>query len=92
MGLENSCTADKDLLYILFPDEMGWKVRAVSAAPNSFTSRKALPSDWRAKDNKTLVELTGVKDAVFCHGTGFIAGAMSLEGAMEMARQAVAHA
>jgi uncharacterized UPF0160 family protein len=89
MCLENSCTADKDLLYILFPDEMGWKVRAVSAAPNSFTSRKALPAAWRAKDGSSLVEVSGVKDAVFCHGTGFIAGASSLEGAMEMARKAL---
>jgi uncharacterized UPF0160 family protein len=89
MGLENSCCADKDLTYIIFPDELGWKVRAVASLPGSFTSRKALPASWRAKNNAELVAITGVQDAVFCHGTGFIAGATTLVGAFALAQKAI---
>jgi uncharacterized UPF0160 family protein len=37
-----------------------------------------------------LAAVTGVPDAVFCHNARFIAAAVSFEGALTMARQALA--
>jgi len=78
-------------LYLVFPDVGGeWRVQAVPASLGSFQQRKPLPEAWAGKRETDLAALTGVEDAVFCHPGRFICGAKSINGALEMARQAVA--
>lgn len=80
-----------ELLYIIYPYETGesWLVEAAPIRPGSFESRQALPQAWRGLDIAKLREVTGVQDATFCHNTGFIAGAMSKEGALLLLEKAL---
>ena len=48
-----------------------------------------MPKEWRGLTGEELQKVTGVPDAVFCHPAGFIGGAETLEGAVEMAKRAV---
>ena len=51
--------------------------------------RSIFPSEWRGLRNEELMEISGVKDALFCHKAGFFAVAKSKEGAIEMAKRAL---
>lgn len=79
-------------LYIVKPDhENGgkWKVKTVRNTVDSFDSRKLLPESWAGKREEEFIEITGVRDASFCHNKRFIAGALSKEGALALAKLAV---
>jgi len=66
-----------------------WKVEAVTERPDVQKSRKSAPESWRGIPEKELKEITGVADARFCHPSGFLFGAKSFEGAMELAKKAL---
>lgn len=77
------------VLYTLFPDSGGsWRVQAV--AKEGFTSRKALPSTWRGVRDADLSAVAGIDGCVFCHNAGFIGGNATKEGALKMAKAALA--
>ena len=72
--------------YALFEDvNKTWRVRAVSLSQTGFDLRKAMPESWRGLRDEQLASVSGIKDAVFCHASGFIAGTLSKEGAIQMA-------
>lgn len=48
------------VLYVIYGDDKGYRVQAVSLTPGSFDSRKALPEPWRGVRDEALSELTGV--------------------------------
>jgi hypothetical protein len=88
----------QSLLYVVFPDEDStWRVQTVPLAKVGFDNRKSLPQAWaglrRASESpegqQSLPEVTGVEDAIFCHRGRFIAGAVSKEGAIKLAKLAV---
>jgi uncharacterized UPF0160 family protein len=66
-----------------------WYVYTVPEKVGSFKRRMLLPIDWSGLEAGALAELTGVKDALFCHRDLFIAGAGSKEGAIAMAKLAL---
>ena len=77
----------KEPLFVIKPrDEEKWSVKAVPLKKNSFDRRKYFPENWAGKMGDELAEITGVKDAVFCHRGRFICVAKSKEGAMELAK------
>lgn len=78
-------------IYIVRPDkERGsWRIKAVPKEYTSFELRKPLPESWGGKKDEELAEITGVKDAQFCHRGFFTASATSKEGAIEMAKIAL---
>lgn len=79
-----------DALYVVFPSNRGgYSIQAIPDAIGSFENRKPLPEAWRGVSARDLQAVSGVSDANFCHPSGFIGGANSLEGAMEMARKAI---
>lgn len=81
---------ETDMFFVIFPSMTGeWRLRTVPVSKGSFQSRRPLPSNWSGKKKKELAEITGVKDAVFCHPACFIAGAESLEGAIKLAELAL---
>ncbi len=67
-------------------------LHTVPAAAESFDARQDLPDTWAGLQGAELAAVTGVPDAVFCHNGLFIAAAISFEGALTMARQALQHA
>ncbi|MBI1890507.1 MAG: MYG1 family protein [Burkholderiales bacterium] len=65
-------------------------LHTVPAEADSFKARKDLPAAWAGLQGAELAAATGVPDAVFCHNGRFIAAAVSYEGALKMARLALA--
>ena len=81
--------------FVLHPQDgtfMIWQVPVDESGAfkaGSFTGRRQLPAEWAGKRNEELATLTGVDDAVFCHGARFCGGAGSREGAIALARLAL---
>lgn len=67
-----------------------WQVRCVPKAINSFESKKPLPEEWAGKRDNELENATGVGDAIFCHKGRFLAVAGGKEGAIALAKLALA--
>lgn len=67
-----------------------YMVHTVPATADTFDARKDLPASWAGLQGAELAAVTGVPDAGFCHNGRFIAAAKSFEGALTMARLALA--
>lgn len=67
-----------------------YMLHTVPTAPDNFIARKDLPASWAGLQNEELAAVTGVPDAMFCHNKRFIAAARSYEGALQLARLALA--
>jgi uncharacterized UPF0160 family protein len=78
-------------LYVIHYKESSkhWMVRAVRDDPKTFINRKNFPKLWAGLRDEELQNVTGVKDAVFCHRGLFLAVANSKEGAIKLAQIAV---
>ena len=82
-----------DIWYCIFPsarNEGHWQMQAVPVASASFEQRHPVPTEWWGATAATMPAITGVADANFCHKSGFLSGAGSFDGAMELARLACA--
>jgi uncharacterized UPF0160 family protein len=66
-------------------------VNTVPASTESFKARKDLPAAWSGLRDADLASATGVSDAIFCHNNLFICAAKSFDGALTLARQALAN-
>ncbi len=77
-------------LFVVYPKEGNWRISAVRNNLGSFENRKNLPAAWAGKRGEELSVLTGVSGAVFCHNKLFKAGAVTKEGAIMLARLALA--
>ncbi|KAF9459919.1 metal-dependent protein hydrolase [Collybia nuda] len=79
-------------VYVVYPDEAAnnWRIQAVPASYESFESRKALPEAWRGLRDEELSTISGVPGGIFTHASGFIGGNKTREGALRMARVALA--
>lgn len=81
----------QDLWYVISPAlRGGWNIQCVLENPAERTSyRHPLPSSWFGLRGEELAKVSGVKDAKFCHPSGFLAGADSEEGALALAASAM---
>ena len=86
------CAEMPDVLFVVYSESSDnhHHIRTVPVAKGSFQARLDLPQAWAGLRDVDLAAVTGVPDAVFCHTGRFIAGAVGLDGAMEMVRQALA--
>lgn len=75
-------------LFVIYPDTSGegFRIQTVSVTASSFEFRKGLKEEWRGLERAALAEKSGIHDIVFCHHSGFIGGARSLENCLLMAR------
>jgi uncharacterized UPF0160 family protein len=78
-----------ELLFVVVPREETWSLRAVRKDSSSFENRKDLPLAWSGKSNEELQEVTGVKDALFCHNGRFVASTKTKEGILTLLEQAL---
>ena len=79
------------VLYAVYPVPNGnWMVDAMPVEPGSFEQRLPLPEAWAGLRDAELADASGVPDAVFVHVRHFVGAARSREGAMAMARKAIA--
>lgn len=81
----------KDLLYVITPDsQTKWHIHTVPDSAGSFSNRKALPAPWAGLDGEELDKVIGIPGCIFCHRARFVAGHTSKDGAIAMARLALA--
>eukprot|EP01130_Rhizamoeba_saxonica_P000585 TRINITY_DN1054_c0_g1_i4.p1 TRINITY_DN1054_c0_g1~~TRINITY_DN1054_c0_g1_i4.p1 ORF type:complete len:303 (-),score=88.83 TRINITY_DN1054_c0_g1_i4:25-933(-) len=78
------------ILYCLFLGSGSWRVQCVSVMSGSFENRLSLPEPWQGKRNEELSEAAGIEGCIFVHANGFIGGTKTFEGAMAMAKKAIA--
>jgi uncharacterized UPF0160 family protein len=79
-----------NILFGIVPGGGGWSVFAVPATLNTFNYRKLLPEAWAGLNDAELAKATGVRDAQYCHNGRWVCGARTREGALELARLAIA--
>lgn len=79
-----------EVQFVLYPRTGDWGLQAVPAAAHGFANRRDLPEPWAGLEGEELQRVTGVPDAVFCHVARFMAVAGSRDGALALARQALA--
>ena len=81
----------QDIWYVVSPAlRGGWNVQCVLDNPDDLVSyRHPLPQSWYGLRNEELQAVSGIKDARFCHPSGFLAGADSQAGALGMAYRAI---
>lgn len=79
--------ASRDILYIVYPSKDGqYHCKGIPETPLSFGCRKFFPEEWRGLEGEKLQIVTGVSTATFCHQQGFIAGAKTLDDAINLAK------
>lgn len=84
-------THDLPVLFTVSPASNGnWMLDTVPPEPGSFDQRLSLPEAWAGLEAEALAAQTGVPDAVFVHLRRFVGAAKSREGAVELARRAMA--
>jgi uncharacterized UPF0160 family protein len=77
-------------LVVIYPRVNDWGLQTVPVERQGFANRRDLPAEWAGLEGPALQSVTGVPDAVFCHVSRFMAVAGSREGALALARLAVA--
>jgi len=88
---ETLVPASETALYVLFPSpDTGWMVQCVPPQLGSFAQRKPLPKRLAGLRGDDLAAATDIADAVFVHPGQFIGGCKTLDGALKLARIAVA--
>ena len=73
-------TVGTDYLYVIYPSVRG-TINA-QAVPKNLHSRelvKPFPAEWCGKDAEELAAITGIEGFSFCHATGFLCAADTLE-------------
>jgi uncharacterized UPF0160 family protein len=82
-------TGAPEALYVVYPKSDGWGMQAVPRALGEFANRRDLPAEWAGLSGDELAAVTGVPDAIFCHGSRFYVSARSRQGIEELARRAL---
>jgi uncharacterized UPF0160 family protein len=89
-SLENGTPSVQYVLYAEGGPGSKWRIQCVPETKDSFVSRKPLPEAWRGFRDQELDGISGVEGCVFVHAAGFIGGNKTFEGAMQMAKKALA--
>lgn len=76
-------------LFVVYGDYESWSAVAMRKEINSFKNRKNFPKSWAGLRDEDLQNITGVRDAVFCHKNLFLVVSKTKEGAVKLAKIAV---
>lgn len=88
---EEVATSLSEPLIVVAPRPDGkWKAEAVFLKQGSIERKIKLPESWAGLRDEALVKVTGVSDAVFCHNGRFMIVASSKDGAIQLAKKALA--
>lgn len=83
-ALERLMNMEGVIKYVIFTQDDAWRIVAVPIEPKSFILRCPLHADWRGLRDEELAKKSGIPDAKFVHATGFIGGALTRKGVIEM--------
>ena len=80
----------QDIWYVVSPAlRGGWNVQcALSNSDDRTSFRHPLPEEWYGLRNEELRQVSGIETALFCHPSGFLAGAETMADALAMASKA----
>lgn len=84
--LEKEFEIEGQIKYCIFKDNDVFRVRAIPISDESFILKVPLLEQWRGLRDLELEAVSGIKDVIFVHSTGFIGGAKTREAALQMAR------
>ena len=89
--LERMHNIDPLIKFVLYEDKVGgmWRVQAVTVEGTGFTNRLGLPDEWRGVRDDILEEVTKIPGSRFVHAAGFIGGATTFDGVLQMAEVAL---
>lgn len=76
-----------DIEYVVYPSKRGgYAAQGVPVEPDGLELKRPFPEKWRGADAETLARLSGVAGLRFCHKSGFLLTAATLEEAVECCR------
>ena len=77
----------RDIWYVISPAlRGGWNIQcALSDSDDRTSYRHPLPAAWYGLRYEELQKVSGIKTAIFCHPSGFLAGAQTQEDILAMA-------
>ncbi|MEX0920864.1 MAG: MYG1 family protein [Candidatus Pacearchaeota archaeon] len=90
MPWEESINSNSKIKFVIYQSSGGeWTARAVPKRGIGFNYDKKFPKKWAGLSKEKLSEITGVKDAIFCHKAGFAVFADSKEGIIKLTEKAL---
>ena len=81
---------NKRIKSVVYPrkEKSEWRVQTGRDDLEDYNSDRAkFPESWQGLMGEDLIRISGIKDAVFCAGGGWLAVAKTKEGAIEMAKK-----
>lgn len=85
--IEKELGIEGQLKYVIYHDNGSWRATCVPVSLKSFNSRLPLKEEWRGLRDAELDAISGIKDTVFVHASGFTCGAKTYEGIMNLLKQ-----
>lgn len=77
-----------DIEYVVYPSKRGgYAAQAVPVHADTLELKCPFPEEWRGADAKKLAELSGVDGVKFCHKSGFLLTAETLEEAVQCCKR-----
>jgi uncharacterized UPF0160 family protein len=89
---EKAVSESRNTKIVIYPNLRGggWCIEVARTDLEKYDSAKILfPKNWRGERDEVLAKASGVRDAIFCHRGGWLAGTQSIEGAIELANKAL---
>lgn len=81
---------NKEIFYVIYPSiRGGYNIQAVPDREDKDALRRPFPQRWRGASSQELQDITGIHDLTFCHMSGFLSAAETLDGAYSAARLAL---
>ncbi|SFL93659.1 Uncharacterized protein, UPF0160 family [Pelosinus propionicus DSM 13327] len=82
---------NNEVLFVISPDDTNaeYKVQTVKKTVDTFEARKDILESIRGKSSEEINSILQINDAIFCHKTGFIASAKSMESALKIAHLSI---
>lgn len=72
-----------DMEYVVYPSKRGgYAAQGIPVTADSMELKRPFPEEWRGKTAEELAERSGVKGLRFCHKSGFLLTADTLEEAI----------
>ncbi len=79
-----------EALFFVYPHRRGgWGAEVVRKSMDSFEARLPFPKEWGGKEKAELEQISGVKDARFCHNALFLVTAETKKAVLQLVDKAL---
>lgn len=78
-----------DILFVVYPsDRGGYNAQAVPSEEENQDLKIPFPEEWRGVEAEKLKEISGIETLSFCHSSGFLIAADTLEDVIKACKEA----